>query len=246
MDNKYYSWKPDLPDNRDYIFKGKTKMAGYVDLRPYCPPVLNQGNLGSCTANAIASAIQIAENLDNDRVAGFLPSRLFIYYQERVLEGTVNYDAGAMIRDGVKVCNKIGACHETIWPYLISKFKNSPSPAAYRDATKYKISSYYRVTNLNSFKSALTQGYPVIFGFTVYQSFESNLVSKSGIVPMPKPKEKVLGGHAVLAVGYSDRTQRIIVRNSWGTNWGINGYFTMPYAYITNRNLSDDFWVIMR
>lgn len=246
MSDIKYTWKPDLPDQRDYIFKALPKLPKYVDLRSKCPPVFDQGNLGSCTANAIASAIQIAENQDKDSVKGFTLSRLFIYYQERLMEGTVNYDSGAMIRDGIKSCNKFGACHETIWPYNIKNFRLKPSIRAYKDASQFKITSYHRVLDLKSFKTALTTGYPVVFGFTVYQSFENPSVWKTGIVSMPKQGEKVLGGHAVLAVGYDDSKGVAIVRNSWGSSWGMKGYFTLPYGYISDRNLSDDFWVVVK
>ena len=93
-------------------------------------------------------------------------------------------------------------------------------------------------------KSCLAEGYPFVFGFTVYESFESEAVAKSGKLNMPKKGEAQVGGHAVMAVGYSDSSKRFIVRNSWGTSWGLNGYFTMPFDYLLNENLSDDFWTI--
>lgn len=246
MIKRNYKWTPDLPDQRDYIFTLTKKLPQKVDLRAKCPPIVDQKELGSCTACAIAGALEYAENIDNDNVKGFTASRLFIYYQERAIEGTINYDSGAMIRDGVKACNKLGYCHETLWPYYITRFRVKPSKKAYQDAIKYKISSYHRVTDLTSFKTALASNYPVVFGFTVYESFISSVVSKTGVASMPKRNEKILGGHAVLAVGYDDVKKVAIVRNSWGINWGVRGYFTLPYAYISDRNLSDDFWVIMK
>jgi C1A family cysteine protease len=174
-----------------------------------------------------------------------MPSRLFIYYNERVIEHTVDQDAGAMIRDGIKSVSKDGAPHETLWPYVITKFKDKPSAAAYKDAKKHTAVLYERLTqSLDQLKACLAAGYPFVFGFSVYESFESDAVAKTGKVPMPKPKEKQLGGHAVLAVGYDDALKRFIVRNSWGTAWGLKGYFTMPYDYATDGNLADDFWTI--
>jgi C1A family cysteine protease len=105
--------------------------------------------------------------------------------------------------------------------------------------------SYQRVVrSLPQLRGCLAEGFPFIFGFTVYESFESDAVASTGVAPMPGPGERVLGGHAVLAVGYDDADQRFLVRNSWGTKWGNGGYFTMPYAYLTERNLSSDFWTL--
>ncbi len=120
-----------------------------------------------------------------------------------------------------------------------------PSAQACKEASKYQVTSYSRLTQtLNQLKGCLASGYPFVFGFTVYESFESPEVAKSGVMPMPAASEKVLGGHAVVAAGYNDASQRFIVRNSWGSKWGQKGCFTMPYAYITESNLADDFWTI--
>jgi len=207
--------------------------------------VYDQGNLGSCTANAIAGAIEF------DRVKqglpDFTPSRLFIYFNERVMEHTVSSDSGAMIRDGIKSVNKQGACSEPEWPYDISQFTTRPSALCYQQAQLDKAVSYQRVTrNLTQMKACLASGYPFVYGFTVYSSFESQDVAGRGIVPMPGPDEQVLGGHAVLCCGYKDDVQRFICRNSWGTGWGINGtgYFEIPYEYLMNKGLASDFWTI--
>lgn len=242
-----YDWKPDLPDARDHyavvapFYKSLPKK---VDLRDGCSAVEDQGDLGSCTAHAIAGALEFLDRRAGDAKAR--ASRLFIYYQERVLEGTVKEDSGAQIRDGVKACAKIGAPKESLCPYVISRFAHKPSARAYADALTRKISEYQRVHGLRSLKTALAGGLPVAFGFSVYESFESDEVAQTGVVPMPSDGERLLGGHAVLCVGYDDTRQRIIVRNSWGAAWGQNGYFTMPYDYVTNADLSDDFWLIRK
>jgi C1A family cysteine protease len=207
------------------------------------PPVYDQGQLGSCTANAIGGAIDYQRR--QEKQTPFVPSRLFIYYQERVIEGTVKQDAGAEIRDGMKAVHNLGAPDEKLWPYRISKFTTKPSLTAYKAALKDIVSSYSRVNQvIGTIKGALAQKKPVVFGFTVYDGFESDVVSKTGVLNMPQPGEQVLGGHAVLAVGYDDYKKRVLVRNSWGADWGIAGYFTMPYAYILDSDLSSDFWVV--
>ena len=245
---KKYGWIPDLPDARDHMFAAPVKVLAAlptkVDLRPQCPAVLDQGDLGSCTANAIANA-HLFEQLKEQALKPFSPSRLFIYYNERAMEGTVNIDSGAMIRDGIKSIAKQGVCSEPMWPYVIAKFTKKPTAKCYREALKHQAISYQRLVQIASqLKGCLAAGYPFVFGFTVYESFETNAVAKTGTVPMPLPKEKVLGGHAVLAVGYDDATQRFLVMNSWGTGWGMQGFFTMPYLYLTDPHLSSDFWTV--
>ena len=242
-----YGWVPDLPDARDHLYAAPapvTTLPAKADLRPQCPAVYDQGQLGSCTANAIGAAIQF-DRMKQGQTPDFVPSRLFIYYNERVMEGTVSTDSGAQIRDGIKCVAKLGACPEPDWPYVITKFASQPPQADFTEALQDRAVSYSRlVQNVNLLKGCLASGFPFVFGFTVYESFESQQVAKTGIVPMPSPKEKTVGGHAVMAVGYDDSTQCFIVRNSWGTGWGIAGYFMMPYAYVTNSNLADDLWTI--
>ena len=246
--NKHYGWLPDLPDHRDRTYQAPLARLGplprLVDLRAGCPPVYNQGQLGSCTAHAIAGAIEFNQK-KQELPDIFLPSRLFIYYNERVIEGTIDEDAGAMIRDGIKSVAKQGAPHEALWAYDIAKFRRKPPAPAYRDARKHAAVLYQRVTQeLSQLRGCLAAGFPFVFGFSVYEAFESDTVAANGRVPMPKAKEKMLGGHAVLAVGYDHPKRRFIVRNSWGLTWGQQGYFTMPYDYLLDSNLSDDFWTI--
>jgi C1A family cysteine protease len=243
-----FGWIPDLPDHRDLLYAAPVaalqKLPPSVDLRPQCPPVYDQGQLGSCTGNAIAGAIQFNQMKENLKPV-FAPSRLFIYYNERAMEGTVATDSGAQIRDGIKSVATIGAPPETMWPYDITKFANKPPASDYTAAGKHKVVLYQRlVQTASQMKGCLASGYPFVFGFTVYESFEGPDVAQSGVVPMPSPKEQVVGGHAVMAVGYDDSQTRLIVRNSWGDGWGMKGYFTIPYAYITDSNLADDFWTI--
>jgi C1A family cysteine protease len=246
---KKYGWVPDLPDHRDFLYSAPQAVLGAklpksVDLRPKCPPIYDQGQLGSCTGNAIAGAFQFEQMKQN--IPNWIPSRLFIYYNERVIEGSVSSDNGAQIRDGVKSISTTGVCPEKDWPYDITKFAvKPPDPPCYIDAAKNTVTSYQRVPQiLNQMKGCLASGYPFVFGFSVYESFESTQVAQTGHAPVPHPGEKQIGGHAVLAVGYEDAHQWFIARNSWGTGWGMQGYFTIPYTYLTDSNLADDFWTI--
>ncbi|MFL6513418.1 MAG: C1 family peptidase [Chthoniobacterales bacterium] len=248
-----FGWIPDLPDQRDYAFSAPRavlqKLPAKVNLTSRCPPVFDQGEIGSCTANAIGGAIEF-DRL-KQRLKPFTPSRLFIYYNERVMENTVGEDAGAMIRDGIKTVAKQGVCPEKLWPYDGTPFPpnphltKKPSPSCYKEALKHTAVQYQRVSrNLSQMKGCVASGYPFVVGFTVYESFESDEVARTGEMPMPSPRERVVGGHAVMAIGYDDNQSCFRMRNSWGTNWGMKGYFTMPYAYLLDENLSDDFWQI--
>ena len=246
--NAHYGWIPDLPDQRDYQYAAPMEVIGALpastDLTSACPPVYDQGQLGSCTANAIAGALEF-DQMKQNLSPVFVPARLFIYYNERVIEGTVNSDSGAQIRDGMKSVGTQGSCPEDMWPYIIANFQEQPTNDCYQAALQHKAILYRRVTrDLSQMKGCLASGYPFVFGFTVYESFESDQVAQTGHAPMPLPREQTLGGHAVLAVGYDDANQWFIARNSWGTGWGMQGYFTLPYAYLTSRSLSSDFWTV--
>jgi len=255
-----FGWSPDLPDNRDHQYAAPMAklraLPAKADLRKGCPTVYNQGEIGSCTANAIAAAIEFDRM--RQKLACFTPSRLFIYYNERAMERTVPLDNGAQIRDGIKSVGKQGVCPEDQWSYedtpadpttsvwpAGAKPAQKPPRSCYSNAKQFRALSYQRVNrSLAQMKGCLADGYPFVFGFTVYDSFEDAAVAKSGVLGMPKPKEGVVGGHAVLAVGYDDKAQRFTVRNSWGTGWGKKGYFTIPYSYLLTENLADDFWTI--
>jgi C1A family cysteine protease len=242
-----YGWNPDMPDGRDLMYAAPaevvTQLPPKVDLRDQCPEVYDQGQLGSCTANAIGAALEFDQMTQKESAS--TPSRLFIYYNERVIEGTVDSDSGAQIRDGVKSVNKQGAPPETDWQYDIGKFRDKPPQPAYDHAMEHQAILYQRLTQtLGQLKGCLAAGFPFVFGFVVYESFESQEVASSGQAPLPKAGEKQLGGHAVLAVGYEEDQQRFTVRNSWGPKWGMDGYFTLPYPYLLQGTLSSDFWTI--
>jgi C1A family cysteine protease len=243
-----YGWNRDLPDGRDFMYAAPeevlAKLPEKIDLRPQCPPVYDQGQLGSCTANAIGGALEF-DQIKQSKPNPFTPSRLFIYYNERVIEHSVESDSGAQIRDGVKSVNKLGAPPETDWPYDITKFRDKPPQQAFAGGSENQAILYKRLTpTLGQLKGCLASGYPFVFGFTVYDSFESPEMAKSGHLQMPTANEQQVGGHAVLAVGYDESQQAFTIRNSWGPDWGLAGYFTMPYPYLLQGTLASDFWTI--
>jgi C1A family cysteine protease len=216
-----------------------TQLPQMVDLRPRMPPIYDQGQLGSCTANALCGVMQYA-----DQIPG---SRLFLYYNERKLENDIPDDAGANLSDGIKCLQKYGICPDTEWPYEIYKFTKSPPKQCYDDASKHKAITVQNIQqDITLMKTSLARGNPFVVGINVYESFESNEVSKSGIVPIPQHNEHCLGGHAVVCVGYDDHKQCWIMRNSWGNTWGMSGYFTLPYLYLLDSSLSSDLWNISK
>jgi len=240
-----YGWVPDIPDQRDYLYsaiKPVIKLPKKTDLRKNCSKIENQGKLGSCTAQALAGNVEFLDK----RIDGEYTdtSRLFIYYNERALIDTIDYDSGASLRDGIKTLKNDGACFEKTWPYVISKFDKKPPQGCYDEAKKHIIESYHRISAVSEMLACIAEGYPFVFGFAVYESFESEKVKETGIVDLPGKEEAEIGGHAVMAVGYNQAEKRFLVRNSWGNKWGMGGYFTMPFEYL--ETLADDFWTIRR
>jgi C1A family cysteine protease len=238
----------DTPDSRDhpYVPPAATlaNLPSKIDLRKSLPPVYNQHEINSCTANAIAAAMEF-DDLRRGLKDVTTPSRLFIYYNERALEGKTDKDAGGQIRDGIKCVSRQGACAETVWPYLRADVLVKPSNVSYSRARRYRAVEYQRIVrNLDHLKSCLASGYPFVFGIKVFTSFQGAAVKKTGKLDMPRKGEKTIGLHAILAAGYDDRIHRFIVRNSWGRQWGMKGYFTMPYEYLLDSKIAHDFWTI--
>ncbi len=246
---KWYGWKPQLPNPFEPQFsdlKRKVlRLTPHVDQRgtPTMPPIYNQGQLGSCVGHGVTACMEQTLNIEGKAIGPL--SRLMCYYDARRIEGTVSDDAGAMISDGVTGVAKWGLCTEALWPYDISKFANMPPPPARLQASRHKAVRSYSVNQASSdLKQCLSEGYGVVFGFTVYEGFESDAVATTGVLNMPSRREQIVGGHCVVLVGYDDPSRRYIVRNSWGTDWGQAGYFTMPYDYVLNPDLSSDFKTI--
>lgn len=253
-----YSYNKDIIDKRDLLFSRAVSphpeiiLPKLVDLRSKCPPIYNQEKLGSCTANAGCTC---REMLFQDEQANL--SRMFLYFSERAMEGKTNKDAGASLRDTCKSIYKVGICEEIYMPYNTEKYKLPPSRIAIRNARKYKISAYRSLSSLDEIKQNIAfRQQPVLLGMDVYEGFESDEVSKTGIMSMPHKNEKKLGGHAVLVVGYKDVVKHhsklgknhfepgyLIVRNSWGDKWGHNGYFYMPFDYVI-PDYTYDYWIM--
>ncbi len=255
--SQQFGWLPDAPDARDHLYSAPmaVSLPRQFDLRDHygCPPVYDQKKLGSCTANALAAALQFERMRQNLPRSLAIPSRLFIYFNERRITDTTASDCGAQLRDGIKSIASQGACFEgatkSDWPYVVRAFKRAPRTVCYQTALENRAISYSRLNQtVDQMRLCLASGYPFVFGFSVYESFPNlqlkRLRRQTGDVPLPGAGERVIGSHAVMGVGYDDDTQRFTVRNSWGKAWGRRGYCYMPYAYLANRGLASDFWTI--
>jgi C1A family cysteine protease len=221
------------------------KLPPFVDIRKGMPPIFDQGQLGSCTANALCGIVGQDVKYNG---SCFLGSRLFLYYNERKIENDIPDDAGAELSDGVLSLQKHGICPESEWPYDISKFTVTPPDACYTSALKHTAINVTHIPqDIISMKTSLFNNAPFVVGICIYESFESDKVAATGMVPMPDTKkEQMLGGHAVLCVGYDDSRKVWIMRNSWGTDWGDKGNFYLPYDYLLDTNLSTDLWNITK
>lgn len=269
MSHKYMLNK-DKYDEHDFLYEQGLEaqtLPSNFDLRPLAPSVYDQGNEGSCSANAgCAARTMLAKD------PTLYLSRAFLYYNERVLEGTTQDDQGGSMRDIVKATTKYGICLDSEMPYKVGDYATAPTQQNYVDAEKYKIGSYSRIGGITAIRQALFTRYqPVLIGMDVFEGMESDQIAKTGVLPMPGKDETSLGGHAVLAVGYAETLPKavtetlphkscfeklfdfifrvkpvsgyLIVRNSWGENWGDGGYFYMPYEYVES-GYAFDFWIM--
>ena len=249
MTNHKYGWIKDRGDPRDFLFTKVHAPAAplpvppKISLRAKMPPVWNQGELGSCSAHGVLACFNFVHK-------GGPWSRLELYYEERVLEGTVDQDSGAMIRDGIKILANIGVGLESEWPYDVTKFKDAPPEKLLAESSANKIITYSRLLNKQDMIQCLLSGYPIVFGMQLYESFETPQVAQSGIIRLPSSVEQCLGGHCMSIVGYNSNVYGSFfweVRNSWDTTWGDNGYCWIEDSYMTNSDIgASDLWTIRK
>lgn len=233
----------DRRDHRVKLLNYKASVPKSINLRANLPYVFDQGSIGSCTANSAGSMYSWVAVSQGSGL--FIPSRLFLYYNTRALQGTVSYDSGASLRATMQSLWSYGVCTETMWPYEYAKLFEKPSAPCYNEGAERQSLSYAAVSiSLVAMKNVLRTR-PFVLGILVYSSFFDPTVSKTGRVPVPNTRqETMLGGHAILVLGYDDRKNSFLCRNSWGTSWGLRGDFYLPYAYATNRKLAFDAWVL--
>lgn len=253
-----FKWNDETPDSLHKLqtktgykpvekFDKKLKtLPAIIDLRSFFPPIYDQGNLGSCTAMSLAGAMHYDQNRQG--LSSIVdPSRLFIYWNTRYIMGTVEEDSGASIADTILCSTTYGACKESTWPYILSKYRIQPSVEAYAESQQCVDLDGSELAeipqNISTIKNVLSEGTPILFGIDVYTSFF--YVGNDGIIPMPVlGRDRYQGGHALVLCGYDDTKQHFIVRNSWGVYWGDEGYGYMPYEYIRDSRLSGDFWSV--
>jgi len=219
-----------------------------LDLRPEMSPVEDQGPINSCVGQAVVGGLeflQIKAGIPKNK--RFLDmSRMWVYYGARKLYNLQNADKGCFIGHAIILVTDTGVVTEKRWPYTYSRLFQQPPKSLYVAAEKKIVRDYYYLWDHtpDDIKAALAEGYPVIFGTALFTSFRA--VGKDGIVPVPKPGEACIGGHAMLIVGYTDKY--FIVRNSWGTNWGDKGYCYFPFEYFAQNsgayNPGFDFWML--
>jgi C1A family cysteine protease len=240
-------WKRQKEDERDYLFSTHRPqlkaLPQKVDLRKYCSKIEDQSSLGSCCSNSTIACIEFLEIKHNVKYTDL--SRLFHYYNTRQIEGTVNEDSGATLRDSCKAIAKYGICSEKSWPYRISRYKTKPPTSCYEEAVPHKNIKYYSLKTLTDMRQALASGFIFVIGIDLYESFESEIVESTGKVSIPERDEEYIGSHAIAIVGYTP--EYFIFRNSWGVSWADKGYGYIPISYLDiKNNLADDAWVLKK
>jgi C1A family cysteine protease len=244
--------QPDLVDVVEHRFNESSAVSSApqadlppaIDLRPLGPPAYNQGQMGSSVAQPLAAAIQFDQMRRNE--PPFLPSRLFIYYNARRFAGDTSGDTGARLADAVRSVVELGVCPEDLWSYELDLLTAEPPEQCYAVAAEHRFPGVVQiVSSLENVKRCLTDSIPVVFGLTVHNSFLNSDVSETGRVPLPGPDDPLIGGHAMLLVGYDDSQREFVVRNSWGRDWGVDGHCFIPYEYVLGADGSQtEFWAL--
>lgn len=240
---------PSRHDFRDFTLPRKIALSATPpthDLTAWRGPIKDQGSLGACTGFGASSCQEFlikkyGKIADGADAPVFSP--LFVYYKEREREGDIYSDSGAQIRTAAEVLIQDGICFESEDPYQPFKFMDAPTEAQILQAAKWRGGAYHRLLDIGDMRGCIASGYPFLLGFTVYEGFED--LGSDGLMKMPKPKERALGGHCVLAgLGYDDSKGTITCQNSWGLGWGRGGMFDMPYEFISNSDLTFDALVV--
>jgi C1A family cysteine protease len=246
---RFYGWSgPSRPDRRDLLaaippWEEGMIIPGTKSLSAEMPPIWDQQNLGSCVPHATARIVLHRLAKENKASLSDTPSRLFIYYGGRVIEKTITSDSGLQVRDGLKVAGTLGCPPETDWPYDITKFMVQPPHIAYTKASKQVALKYYTMPKTRwNIRWCINNDYPVAFGMPVYESFESESVASTGMVPIPSPEESPAGGHSMVIVGYDEARKLYEIDNSWGEEWGDKGRCWIPYSYFESE--ASDLWTV--
>ena len=228
-------------DWRDQYYSfNRIPLREEVDLMQWCSPVQEQLQLGSCSAQAIVGAYEIL--LNKEAPEKYVPlSKLFAYYNARLIEGNVTEDTGAFVRDIIKGVAQFGICKEILWPYIVENFKTVPPLECYNDARHRTIKNYYRLNGLSDILDALNSGFPVVFGMQVFPQFATMEMNNQDTVEIPPKGQELIGGHAMVLVGYNLNKQLVVARNSFGPDWGRHGHCWIPFEYIKKYTL--DSWI---
>jgi C1A family cysteine protease len=254
-----YGWRPSHPRVEKVKFGLSFKpTASKIDLRSLMSPIEDQGQHGTCVAHATCGPLEYLELLELKMTHSgkevfpdlkFDPmSRLFCYYNSTAIDGNAGEDNGTSFSSMIEGIQTEGVCRESLWAYTDENLPKKPTHDCYKEAVSHTILQDYQLdhTNVNQLKACLSLGYPFVGGLSIYESFESRAVMESGVVPYPSAYDNFLGGHGLCFVGYEDGSDVFIGRNSWGKGWGMQGYFTIPYKYLTNWNLAADFWMLKK
>lgn len=244
-------WKRQAADSRDHAFKLEPMVSHSLPLemldmrRPWQAVIgiANQGELGSCTAQGTLECFRWPFWKARREVPEFSTLAQYYYSRVKIAHGAAGDDSGCTIRDAVKTVHQIGACDAKLWPYDPTLFDLNPPEECLISASKHKSMSYHLLHTVDDIKTQLANWYPVVGGFTCYESLQSEAVGKTGAIPIPTPGETVIGGHCMAFVGYCNDRKAFLCANSWGSNWGDGGFAWLPYWYVESNNASD-FWVI--